>query len=68
MTPETMPVLLTTAEVAALFRLTPKQANRWAVKYPQLGAWRAGPRAPWRWPESKVRAALADGLHKKEQR
>lgn len=55
--------MLTTDEVAAMFRVGRAQVNRWARKYPrQLGAVKVTPRGPWRWPESMAVAALAKGL------
>lgn len=55
--------MLTTREVAALFRISRAQANRWASRYPrQLGAVKLTPRGPWRWPESRATAALTRGL------
>lgn len=54
--------LLTTIEFAAMFRISRVTANRWALRYPkQLGAIKMG--RTWRWPESKAKAALINGLH-----
>jgi excisionase family DNA binding protein len=49
--------LLTPAEVAALFRVDPKTAGRWA-KQRKMGAIKT-PGGRWRFPESQVRQALA---------
>lgn len=55
--------ILTTDEVAAMFRISRTQALRWAKLYPrQLGAVKLTPRGRWNWPESKATAALASGL------
>lgn len=55
--------MLTTEEVAALFRVSPATAKRWARRYPrQLGAVKLTPGGQWRWPESKATAALTVGL------
>lgn len=55
--------MLTTEEVADLFRVSTAQMKRWAVRYPkQLGAVKRTPRGRWLWPESKARNALAAGL------
>jgi len=55
--------MLTTDEVAQMFRVSPAQAKRWARLYPrQLGAVKLTPRGQWRWPESKAAAALSNGL------
>lgn len=56
--------MLTTEEVAAMFRVGRAQVNKWARKYPrQLGAVKTTPGGQWRWPESKAVAALSRGLH-----
>ena len=55
--------MLTTEEVADLFRVSTAQMKRWAVKYPrQLGAVKRTPRGRWLWPEDLARAALVRGL------
>ena len=55
--------MLTTEEVADLFRCSTAQAKRMAVRYPtQLGAVKRTPRGAWLWPEDKVAAALSKGL------
>lgn len=58
-----VPRMLTTGEVADLFRCSTAVAKRMAVRYPrQLGAVKRTPRGPWLWPEDKVVAALSAGL------
>lgn len=58
-----MPEMLTTEEVADLFRASTSQVKRWAVLYPiQLGAVKRTPRGAWLFPEDKARAALVSGL------
>lgn len=55
--------MLTTEEVAHLFRVSTSHMKRWAVLYPkQLGAVKRTPRGQWLWPADKVRAALSAGL------
>lgn len=55
--------MLTTEEVAHLFRISASQAKRWAVLYPrQLGAVKRTPRGAWLWPADKAHAALSAGL------
>lgn len=57
--------VLTTDEVADLFRVSPAQVKRWAAdpRYRrQLGAFKTTPRGHYRYPEGKVRKALACGL------
>lgn len=55
--------MLTTEEVADLFRVSTAQMKRWAVLYPrQLGAVKRTPRGAWLWPEDKARNALESGL------
>lgn len=58
-----MAEMLTTKEVADLFRCSTAQAKRYAVLYPmQLGAVKRTQNGAWLFPEDKVRAALASGL------
>jgi hypothetical protein len=55
--------MLTTEEVAKLFRVSTATAKRYAVLYPrQLGAVKQTPRGKWLWPEDKTNAALIRGL------
>lgn len=57
--------MLTTDEVAVMFRVSPATVKRWARRYPvQLGAVKLG--WQWRWPESKANAALVEGLRDEE--
>jgi hypothetical protein len=56
-------VMLTTEEVANLFRVSTAHVKRWAVLYPkQLGAVKRTPRGAWLFPDDLVRAALVNGL------
>lgn len=60
-------LLLTTREVAAMFRVSTTQVLRWASKYPrQLGAVRVTPKGPYRFSASKVAAARSEGLQDEE--
>lgn len=55
--------MLTTEEVADLFRVSAAQVKKWAVLYPnQLGAVKRTQRGAWLFPDDKVRDALAKGL------
>jgi hypothetical protein len=59
--------MLTTEEVAGLFRCSTAHVKRMAVRYPiQLGAVKRTPRGAWLWPEDKVAAALLAGLVEEE--
>lgn len=58
--------MLTTEEVAALFRVSGATVRRWALRYPQQFApvkITPGRQGQWRWPERKAQAALVAGLH-----
>jgi pimeloyl-ACP methyl ester carboxylesterase len=59
--------MLTTGELADLFRITPKRAREWARLYPkQLTPVRKTPHGALLWPRDKALAALATGLHEED--
>jgi len=53
--------LLTTEEAARMLGVSRATVKRWFRLYPQLGAVKFV--RTWRAPESKIRAAIANGLH-----